>query len=189
MYPEVKSSYLNECGCQRDHDHFIRNCSRHLSPTERDAPGMADIYGKRSHRIGIGPRIWSRGSLSNFRRTHYRQSTHRHRFLLAGRRETGCQGAAPGGEVGLETALGSLVIKPPNGIETGVANLEIGSRLRAWWSNHCKGQTFDSSTGQFLPNGEMMSPDCGYALPEQIARLPFGEQDTIPYFCPAFVMS
>lgn len=84
---------------------------------------------------------------------------------------------------------GVLLMNPPTGMQTGDANLEIGSQLRAWWRAHGrKGRTFDSSTGFFLSNGEMISPDAGYALPEQLASLSPEEQEKMPHFCPAFVI-
>jgi Uma2 family endonuclease len=84
---------------------------------------------------------------------------------------------------------GVLFMNPPTGMQTGDANLEIGSQLRTWWRTHGrKGRTFDSSTGFFLPNGEMISPDAGYALPEQVASLSPKEQEKMPHFCPAFVI-
>ena len=84
---------------------------------------------------------------------------------------------------------GVLLMNPPTGMQTGDANLEIGFQLRAWWrSSGRKGRTFDSSTGFFLPNGEMISPDAGYALAEQIAGLSPEEQERMPHFSPAFVI-
>lgn len=84
---------------------------------------------------------------------------------------------------------GVLLMNPPTGMQTGDANLEIGSQLRAWWRTHGrKGRTFDSGTGFFLPNGEMISPDAGYALPEQYASLSLEEQERMPHLCPAFVI-
>ena len=84
---------------------------------------------------------------------------------------------------------GVLMMNPPTGMLTGDANSEITHQLRAWWHAHGrKGRTFDSSTGFFLPNGEMLSPDAGYALPEQLATLSPEEQERMPHLCPAFVI-
>jgi Uma2 family endonuclease len=84
---------------------------------------------------------------------------------------------------------GVLLMNPPTGMETGDANSEITHQLRAWWhSRGRKGLTFDSSTGFFLPNGEMTSPDASFALPEQIAALSLKERGRMAHFCPAFVI-
>jgi Uma2 family endonuclease len=84
---------------------------------------------------------------------------------------------------------GVLLMNPPTGMETGDANSEISYQLRTWWrASGSKGRTFDSSTGFFLPNGEMTSPDASFALPGQIAALSPKERGRMARFCPAFVI-
>jgi Uma2 family endonuclease len=80
-------------------------------------------------------------------------------------------------------------MNPPTGLDTGDANSEITYQLRAWWrAGGRQGRTFDSNTGFFLPNGEMISPDAAYALPEQLAGLTAKDLSKMARFCPAFVI-
>lgn len=84
---------------------------------------------------------------------------------------------------------GVLLMNAPTGMDTGGANTEIIYQLRAWWRTQGRiGQTFDSNTGFFLPNGEMISPDAAYALPEQLAGLTAKERQKMARFCPSFVI-
>jgi Uma2 family endonuclease len=84
---------------------------------------------------------------------------------------------------------GLLIMNPPTGMGTGDGNAEIGYQLRNWWvSNGRKGRTFDSSTGFFLNDGSMLSPDAAYVSAEQMKRVSQAELTKIPHLCPVFVI-
>jgi Uma2 family endonuclease len=93
------------------------------------------------------------------------------------------------GDVRIErTSEGAIRVNPPTGLLTGHGNSEIIRQLGNWWDSHHRGRVFDSSTGFFLADGSLLSPDAAYALPEQLAGLTKAELARMPHLCPAFVL-
>jgi len=86
------------------------------------------------------------------------------------------------------TSEGTIRMNPPTGAFTGDGSSEINYQLRSWWHTHHKGRVFDSSTGFFLPDGSMLSPDASYVLPEQLAGIAKARYAGFLRLCPAFVV-
>jgi Uma2 family endonuclease len=96
---------------------------------------------------------------------------------------------AVNGDIQLErTKDGKIVVNPPTGGFTGDGNREIIYQLSAWWRQHRLGRAFDSSTGFFLPDGSMFSPDAAYVRPERLRGLTREAGARILRLCPNFVM-
>jgi Uma2 family endonuclease len=85
------------------------------------------------------------------------------------------------------TSEGTIRMNPPTGAFTGDGNSEINRQLRNWWDAHLRGRVFDSSTGFFLPDGSMLSPDASYVLPEQLEGIAKARYAGFLRLCPAFV--
>jgi len=87
---------------------------------------------------------------------------------------------------------GLLIMNPPTGLLTGDANAEITRQLRNWLADvpypNYRGRVTDSSTGFFLPDGAMLSPDAAYITEEQLAGLTEDDLSHIPHLCPAFIL-
>ena len=66
------------------------------------------------------------------------------------------------------TKDGEILMHAPAGDDTGSANSEINKQLAIWWDSHERGRVYDSSTGFFLADGSMYSPDASYVLPEHL---------------------
>ena len=79
-------------------------------------------------------------------------------------------------------------MRPPTGGFTGKGNARINGQLYSWWKTHRNGEIFDSSTGFFLPDGSMLSPDASYVLPKKLKGLKKDDLTGFPYLCPDFVI-
>jgi len=86
------------------------------------------------------------------------------------------------------TSEGVIRVNAPAGGLTGHGNSEINRQLGNWRDTHQKGRVFDSSTGFFLPDGSLMSPDAAYVLPSQLRGMTKAELARMPHLCPAFVV-
>jgi Uma2 family endonuclease len=86
------------------------------------------------------------------------------------------------------TREGEILIHPLTGALTGDGNSEVALQLRSWWKTHRQGRTFESSTGFFLPDGSIMSPDASYVLPKKLKGFTKDDLTGFPYLCPDFVM-
>jgi Uma2 family endonuclease len=86
------------------------------------------------------------------------------------------------------TSDGVIHMNPPTGALTGDGNSEIIHQLRSWWDTHERGRCFDSSTGFFLADGSLLSPDAAYVLPEQLKGMTKEDLAHMPHLCPAFVV-
>jgi len=86
------------------------------------------------------------------------------------------------------TRDGVIRVNPPTGALTGHGNSEINRQLGNWWDEHQHGRIFDSSTGFFLEDGSLMSPDAAYVTPGQLKGMTRAELAHMPHLCPAFVI-
>jgi Uma2 family endonuclease len=86
------------------------------------------------------------------------------------------------------TKEGTIVVNAPAGGMTSDGNSEINRQLRTWWKQHRRGRVFDSSSGFFLPDGSMLSPDAAYASADQLSGLTRDDLAHFPRLGPAFVV-
>ena len=92
-------------------------------------------------------------------------------------------------EVELEVnAQGDLIVMPPAGGETGDRNAEITMQLRQWTKRDGTGKSFDSSTGFYLPNGALRSPDACWVSNKQLESLTPEQFEKYLPLCPEFVV-
>jgi Uma2 family endonuclease len=83
---------------------------------------------------------------------------------------------------------GVIRVNPPTGGLTGNGNSEINRQLGNWWDSHRRGRVFDSSTGFFLADGSLMSPDAAYVSQEQLKGFAKAQLARMPHLCPVFVI-
>ena len=86
------------------------------------------------------------------------------------------------------TKEGEIRMNPPASGFTGSGNAEINRELGNWWAAHKRGRVFDSSTGFFLADGSMLSPDAAYVLPKTLKGVGKKELERLPHLCPDFVI-
>ena len=86
------------------------------------------------------------------------------------------------------TREGVIRMNPPTGLFTGDGNAEVIRQLRNWWMSHRRGRVTDSSTGFYLPDGSLLSPDAAYLLPEKLKNLTKDQGARFPHLCPDFVV-
>ncbi len=86
------------------------------------------------------------------------------------------------------TREGEILMHPPTGALTGDGTARINGQLYSWWKSHGRGRIFDSSTGFFLPDGSMLSPDAAYVLPRKLKGLTRDDLTGFPRLCPDFVI-
>ncbi len=86
------------------------------------------------------------------------------------------------------TKEGTILVNPPTAGFTGDGNREVIYQLSAWWKQHRRGRAFDSSTGFFLPDGSMLSPDAAYVLPDRLRGLTREAGAHLLRLCPNFVI-
>lgn len=86
------------------------------------------------------------------------------------------------------TREGEILMHPPAGALTGGGNARINGQLYSWWKSHGRGGIFDSSTGFFLADGSMLSPDAAYLLPRKLKGLTRDDLTGFPRLCPDFVI-
>ena len=92
-------------------------------------------------------------------------------------------------EVRLEvSAQEDLIVMPPAGGETGDRNAEITMQLRQWAKQNGAGKSFDSSTGFYLPNGALRSPDASWVSHEKLERLSPEQFKKYLPLCPEFIV-
>jgi len=86
------------------------------------------------------------------------------------------------------SAQGDLIVMPPAGGGTGDRNAEITMQLRQWSKKDGTGKSFDSSTGFYLPNGALRSPDAAWVSNKQLSRLTPVQLEKYLPLCPEFVI-
>ncbi len=87
-----------------------------------------------------------------------------------------------------KTATGELIIMPPTEGNTGRKNLEIEGQLWLWNRQTGLGIVFNSSTGFYLPNTAIRSPDVAWVSQQKWQQLTPQQQDQFPPLCPDFVV-
>ncbi len=85
-------------------------------------------------------------------------------------------------------AQGEIIIMSPTGGITGKKNSKIIFRLEAWNEDAQLGEVFNSSTGFYLPNGAMRSPDAAWVEQSRWDALSYEQQEKFPPLCPDFVV-
>ncbi len=85
-------------------------------------------------------------------------------------------------------AKGEIIIMPPAGGITGIKNSKITFRLEAWNEEAQLGEVFNSSTGFYLSNGAMRSPDAAWVEQSRWDALSYEQQEKFPPLCPDFVV-
>jgi Uma2 family endonuclease len=83
---------------------------------------------------------------------------------------------------------GDLAIMPPAGGESGQSNSDLNLQLGLWNRREKRGVVFDSSTGFFLPNSAMRSPDAAWMDRERWNSLTRGQKKAFPPLAPDFVV-
>jgi Uma2 family endonuclease len=86
------------------------------------------------------------------------------------------------------TADGDLSIMTPTGGETGSKNADLISQLTVWSFKDGTGLAFDSSTGFWLDNGAMRSPDAAWVGRERWNALTPQERKKFVPIAPDFVL-
>ncbi len=85
-------------------------------------------------------------------------------------------------------AQGDITIMAPEGSDTGMRNLGLGSSLWNWNQRKNLGVAFGSSAGFILPNGAMRSPDVSWIAKEKWEALTPEQQSRFAPICPDFVI-
>ena len=85
-------------------------------------------------------------------------------------------------------AQGDITIMAPEGSDTGMRNLGLGSFLWNWNQRKNLGVAFGSSAGFILPNGAMRSPDVSWIAKERWEALTPEQQSRFAPICPDFVI-
>ncbi len=85
-------------------------------------------------------------------------------------------------------AQGEIIIMSPTGGITGKKNSSLTSSLWIWNQRTRLGEVFNSSTGFYLPNGAMRSPDAAWVEQSRWDALSYEQQEKFPPLCPDFVV-
>lgn len=85
-------------------------------------------------------------------------------------------------------AQGDITIMAPEGSDTGMRNLGLGSSLWNWNQRKNLGVAFGYSAGFILPNGAMRSPDVSWIKKERWEALTPEQQSKFAPICPDFVI-
>ena len=85
-------------------------------------------------------------------------------------------------------AKGEIIIMSPTGGLTGKKNNKLSAKLDYWNEERGLGEVFNSSTGFYLPNGAMRSPDTAWIEKARWDALSYEEQEKFPPLCPDFVV-
>jgi Uma2 family endonuclease len=85
-------------------------------------------------------------------------------------------------------AQGEILVMPPPGWETGTANAYLNACLITWALEDNTGVASDSSTGFFLPNAAIRSPDAAWVRKSRLATLTQEQKKRFLPLCPDFVV-
>lgn len=84
-------------------------------------------------------------------------------------------------------ANGEIVIMPLRGGNAGIMSSTLNSKISLWNEERRLGEVF-SSTGFYLPNGAMRSPDAAWVEQSRWDALSYEQQEKFPPLCPDFVV-
>lgn len=85
-------------------------------------------------------------------------------------------------------AQGEILVMPPSGWETGAVNAYLNSCLTIWALVDRTGVASDSSTGFFLPNTAIRSPDAAWVRKSRLATLTPEQKKRFLPLCPDFAI-
>jgi len=86
------------------------------------------------------------------------------------------------------TAQGELIVMAPAGAESGGRNAKLTTRLGVWTEADGTGESFDSSTGYKLPDGNTRSPDASWIRRERWNSLTPEQKAGFAPICPDFAV-
>ncbi len=86
------------------------------------------------------------------------------------------------------TAQGELIVMAPAGTESGGRNAKLTTRLGVWTEADGTGESFDSSTGYKLPDGNTRSPDASWIRRERWNSLTPEQKAGFAPICPDFAV-
>lgn len=81
-----------------------------------------------------------------------------------------------------------IYIMPPAGIESAGKNSELTTEITLWNRKNKLGKTGDSSSGFFLPDKSMKSPDVAWISNEKWESIPLNDREKFPYIAPEFII-
>lgn len=81
-----------------------------------------------------------------------------------------------------------IIFTPPEGISSSNFGINIATDINNWNRIKNKGKTFGSSSGFFLPDTSMRSPDVAWMSMEKWNALSEEEKQKFPYTAPEFVV-
>ena len=82
---------------------------------------------------------------------------------------------------------GEIVIMSPTGGITGKQRSKLNAKIGYWNETTQAGVSFSCSTGFYLPNGAMRSPNAAWVEQARWDALSYEEQEKFPPLCPDFV--
>ena len=85
------------------------------------------------------------------------------------------------------TAVGKILISPPNYSLTSMRNGKIGAQLETWASRNQDGAVTDPSGGFVLPHGARRGPEAAWTLKHRILALDAASRNGFWHLCPDFV--
>ena len=86
------------------------------------------------------------------------------------------------------TNQGVIRMNPPAAGASSRGNFEICIQFGAWFTAHGRGSAFDSSSGFYLSDGSLLSPDLAYVLEDRLEGLTDEQLDSFLHVCPNFVI-
>lgn len=86
------------------------------------------------------------------------------------------------------TSDGRLIAVAPTGSESGSFNSELNIDVGIWNRQVASGKVFDSSTGFYLPNGAIRSPDVAWVASDRWNALTPDQRRGFAPICPDFVI-
>jgi Uma2 family endonuclease len=85
-------------------------------------------------------------------------------------------------------ADGQLITMTPTGSETGARNSRLGMRLLLWADHQGGWKVFDSSSGFWLPDGSVLSPDAAVVRLDRWLGLTADQRRGFAPLCPDLVV-
>ncbi|MES2774334.1 MAG: Uma2 family endonuclease [Bacteroidota bacterium] len=81
-----------------------------------------------------------------------------------------------------------IYIRPPAGLESSGMNSELTTEVTIWNRKSKLGRIGDSSSGFFLPDKSMKSPDVAWMSNEKWDSIPDIDKQKFPYVTPEFII-